>query len=80
MALINAYLYLLFIDLANFHIWELDDTTTTQACLASWVTFVITYDANGSTIGHTSAIRHDWPVIGPVRACINFGCMIAVEP
>ena len=24
--------------------------------------------------------RHDRPVIGPVGACINFGCMIAVEP
>jgi len=40
MALLNAYLYLLFIDLANFYTWKLDDTT--QACLASWVTFVIT--------------------------------------
>jgi len=40
MALLNAYLYPLFIDLANFHTWKLDDTT--QACLASWVTFVIT--------------------------------------
>jgi len=33
MALLNAYLYLLFIDVANFHTWKLDDTT--QACLAS---------------------------------------------
>ena len=40
MALLNVYLYLLFIDLANFHTWKLDDTT--QACLASRVTFVIT--------------------------------------
>jgi len=24
--------------------------------------------------------RHDRLVIGPVGACINFGCMIAVEP
>ena len=24
--------------------------------------------------------RHDRPVIGPVGACINFGCMIAVGP
>jgi len=27
MALLNAYLYLLFIDLANFHTRKLDDTT-----------------------------------------------------
>ena len=24
--------------------------------------------------------RHDEPVTGPVGACINFGCMIALEP
>jgi len=50
MALINAYLYLLFIDLANFHTWKLDDTM--QACLANRL---LTHDANGSTGGHTSA-------------------------
>jgi len=27
MALLNAYLYLLLIDLANFHTWKLDDTS-----------------------------------------------------
>jgi len=40
MALLNAYLYLLFIDPANFHTRKLDDMM--QACLAAWVTFVIT--------------------------------------
>jgi len=35
MALLNAYIYLLF-----YYTWKLDDTT--QACLASLVTFVIT--------------------------------------
>jgi len=42
MALLNAYLYLLFIDLANFNTKKLDDTT--QACLAARVTLF------GSTI------------------------------
>ena len=52
MALINAYLYQLFIDLANFHTWKLDDMT--QACLANRLG-LLTHDANGSTSGHTSA-------------------------
>ena len=59
MALLNAYLYLLFIDLE-----------------------VGRHDASmPSLMGH---IRHYvvslLMLIGPVGACINVGCMIAVEP
>jgi len=41
MSLLDAYLYLLFIDLANFHTWNLD--VTTQACLASFVVTLYHY-------------------------------------
>jgi len=46
----DIYIMQLFIDLANFHTWKLDDTM--KACLANRL---LTHNANGSTSGHTSA-------------------------